>query len=167
MNFSRIGNRNSGQPEPVLLRSWHGKSSVRVAKVTRRETYHDFAEYSVDATVVGGIDASFTDADNSNLVATDTIKNHVYLLAKDHAFNSPELFALDLAMYLLNLYEWFEEVSITVTERAWRRSRVDMDGHPHAHGFTLDADGTPFARVKVQRRNGVILDPQLTSGFNR
>lgn len=152
--------------DAILQSSWHGKSCVRVAKVKRGSENHIFTEYNVEISLVGGSQASFIKGDNSQVVATDTCKNHVYLLAKSHEFNVPESFALDLAERFLNLYPWLEESCISVVERPWRR--MTIDDRLHSHGFALAADGTRFTRLTLVRgKNGSANVAELISGLKR
>jgi urate oxidase len=43
------------------------------------------------------VEAAFTQADNRNIVATDTVKNTVYILARRHQFASIEEFGVIIA----------------------------------------------------------------------
>lgn len=158
------GSESRSAAGAVLQNSWHGKSRVRVAKVNRNGTHHRFTEFIVEVVLVGGSAASFTSGDNRRVVATDTCKNHVYVLAKTHPCDNPETFALDLTARFLCLYLWLDEARVTVVERPWRRTSVA--GQPHSHGFELAADGSRFARLKLARgRNGQSESAQLVSGL--
>jgi urate oxidase len=44
----------------------------------------------------GNVETAFTQADNRNIVATDTVKNTVYILARRHQFSSIEEFGVIL-----------------------------------------------------------------------
>ena len=75
----------------------HGKAKVRVMKVRHKQGgRHEVSEYTVDITLFNsrgkgarGDDKCFTDGDNSDLVATDTQKNTVYIVAKACPCESP------------------------------------------------------------------------------
>lgn len=108
----------------------HGKQSVRVAKVIRhKDGKHDFAEYTVDVELLGGSDESYKTGDNRNVVSTDTCKNHVYVLAKSHSFESPELFAGDLALFLLKTYPHLQSTLVSVKKYPWVRLSDDAGKH--------------------------------------
>lgn len=111
----------------------HGKARVRVAKVFRTQTHHTFVEYNVELLLYGGTSESFLHGDNSHVVATDTCKNHVYVMAKTHPCESPEQFAVDLAQRMLNEYSWLTRVQVIVEEKGWKRIRIGEE--PHSHGF--------------------------------
>lgn len=44
----------------------------------------------------GNVETAFTKADNSNIVATDTVKNTVYIVARRNQFASIEEFGIIL-----------------------------------------------------------------------
>jgi urate oxidase len=55
----------------------HGKNRVRVLKVRRLATGHEVMELTVKVVIESHADKAFTSPDNSNVVATDSIKNTV------------------------------------------------------------------------------------------
>jgi urate oxidase len=107
---------------------YHGKERVRVAKVRRRsDGLHELVELRVRVELRGGTTASFLHGDNGTVVATDTCKNHVYMLAKTHPCSPPEQFAMDLARQFLTQYDQVHAATIRVEEEMWKRV-VDRDG---------------------------------------
>ena len=85
----------------VKLRSnEYGKTRVRIMKVVRGETPHRVRDLTVDIKLGGDFTAAHTEGDNSNVVATDTMKNTVYVLGKQHPIDSIEGFAQHLARHL-------------------------------------------------------------------
>ncbi|RDB23110.1 Uricase [Hypsizygus marmoreus] len=52
-----------------------GKDKVRVFRVVREGKWHHVVEYNVTALLEGDVDVSYTQADNSVIEATDSIKN--------------------------------------------------------------------------------------------
>jgi urate oxidase len=138
----------------TLGASLHGKDRVRVAKVRRgADGVHQFAELAVRVELVGGTDAAYVRGDNSMVVATDTCKNHVYMLAKTHACGTPEHFGADLAESFLAHYAHVRAAAVTVTEVPWRRVRT-AGGAEHNHGFIRHADGGRAARAVATRVPG-------------
>lgn len=142
----------------TLQASAHGKSRVRVAKVQRHGSHHDFTELTVQIELLGGTESSFESSDNSGVVATDTCRNHVYMLAKTHNMSSPEMFAIDLADVFIRSYVHVRAVKIGVEERAWRR--YTASGEMHSHGFVLDGQGEGTCNI-FQTGNNIT----LTSGL--
>lgn len=111
----------------MLGRAWHGKNRVRVAKVIRGDDgTHDFNELEVRIELEGGTASSFTHGDNRMVVATDTCKNHVYIVAKKHSTKVLEEFAKALAHSFLNEYDHVVLARIVVVEKPW--TRLDSQG---------------------------------------
>ena len=74
-----------------LSHARYGKDNVRVYKVQRNDDgTQDVTEMTVCTLLEGDIAASWTKADNTNIVATDTQKQTVYVTAKLHPVNPPE-----------------------------------------------------------------------------
>lgn len=145
---------------PELKAAKHGKARVRVAKVTRGTEKHDIIELTVLIELHGGTDSSFTAGDNRLVVATDTCKNHVYMLAKNHPMSCPEQFALALGKQFVEEYSHVQAVRIMIKERPWKR--FEKDGVPHAHGFVLSGDGIRMCDVFMNKDRVV-----LQSGLQR
>src|SRR5260370_12944079 len=109
----RVG---GGLPMSALLRhSSYGKSQVRLTKVTRHAGHHDLKELCVAIQLEGDFDASYTHGDNSRIIATDTMKNTVYVLARNHPLADIETFGLTLARHFL---ENFSHVSVSTIRLA-------------------------------------------------
>jgi urate oxidase len=147
----------------LLGANYHGKDRVRVAKVRRgTDGVHQFAEFLARIELRGGTEASYTHGDNRMVVATDTCKNHVYMLAKTHDCATPEQFGLDLALTFLKNYSHVKVAAITITETPWKR--VILDGSAHKHGFVKHAEGSRVARAVATRVPGrQVPDVQVTT----
>ncbi len=115
----------------VLTHNAYGKSRVRLTKVERHADRHDLFEWSVDVQLEGDFTPAYTAGDNRNVVATDTTKNVVYALARDHALTSPEAFALALGRHFLT-YPQVSKATLTITVDGWTRIEVGGTSHPHA-----------------------------------
>ena len=59
--------------------------------------------------------------DNSDIIATDSQKNTVYVLAKQHGVASPEEFGLLLATHFVSKYPWVTRARVQVTAHPWQR----------------------------------------------
>lgn len=117
----------------VLTQHAYGKSQVRLTKVTRHANRHDLDEWSVDVQLDGDFAAAYTDGDNRTVVATDTMKNTVYVLARDHDLSSPEAFGRTLAGHFLDTYPQVSAATIRVSVHPWQR--IEAGGRPHPHAF--------------------------------
>ena len=67
---------------PHLAENHYGKSRVRVVKVVRSPDSHQVFEWSVNVYLTGNFEACFLNGDNTGLLATDTMKNTVYVVAQ-------------------------------------------------------------------------------------
>ena len=79
-----------------LIQHQYGKARVRVLKMTRKGTRHSIKELEVAVGLEGDFDASFTQADNRLVVATDTMKNTVNVLAREKLGAETEEFGMIL-----------------------------------------------------------------------
>lgn len=127
----------------------YGKARVRVLRLERDGLRHQARELTVEAMLTGGFERAFTEGDNRAVVATDTIKNIVQALARDHVAAETEVLLAHVATFLLERYPQVERAEVTGRETRWRR--LDVGGRPHDHAFTLDGNGQPFARVFATR----------------
>ena len=132
-----------------LIRNSYGKGRVRVMRVHRDGDYNEVRELEVRTMLEGDFSAAYTAGDNRNVVATDTIKNITYIVAREHLRAGPEQFAQALADHFLSRYEQIETVRVSASETRW--TRASFDGAPHGHSFTLDANGKPTAEVVATR----------------
>src|SRR5271169_1758563 len=87
-----------------LVYDSYGKSDVRVTKVIRHKNQHDLIEMSVDVELAGDFRASYLTGDNRKIVATDSMKNTVYVLARREKFKSIEEFGVLLAEHFAKTY---------------------------------------------------------------
>jgi len=99
----------------------YGKSRVRLSRITRSADRHEFNEWTVLVLLHGDFARSFTEADNSKILPTDTIKNTVYALARQHDIVSIEEFARHLIAHFLKNNPQVSEVRVDMTEHLWSR----------------------------------------------
>ncbi len=108
-----------------LAENQYGKTRVRMLKVTRSGSRHEVREWNVGLYVKGDFEACFTTGDNAGLMATDTMKNTVYSVARESAATTMEGYAQDLARLLTERNPQVAHVRVTVEEKAWER--IDGD----------------------------------------
>lgn len=129
--------------------SQYGKHRVRVLKVIRHpDGRHEVCELEAKVMLTLSEDHSFTSDDNSLIVATDTVRNTINLLAHDHLGTCRHTFARVIGRHFLATYAHVSHVDVRLSERAWER----MGDHPHAFG--QDANGTPEAHATFPRADG-------------
>ncbi|HTR40083.1 MAG TPA: urate oxidase, partial [Pseudomonadales bacterium] len=87
--------------------------------------------------------------DNRLVVATDSMKNTVNVLAKEKLGRETEPFGALLARHFLKAYRHVNRVEVNLTEHCW--SRIPVRGRPHAHSFAQKGEGRPFTRITATR----------------
>ena len=80
----------------------YGKAAIRIVRVHRGPSAHRLHDLTVAIALEGDFTAAHTDGDNSNVVATDTMKNTAYAFAKDHLDGSVEDYGRALAEHFLD-----------------------------------------------------------------
>ncbi|KAA8573008.1 hypothetical protein MFRU_027g00790 [Monilinia fructicola] len=133
----------------------YGKDNVRVYKVERDEQNgtQTVTEMTVCVLLEGAIEPSYTKADNSVVVATDSMKNTVYIKAKEHPVTPPELFASILGTHFIDTYPHLTAANIKVITHRW--TRMTIDGKPHPHSFYRDGNETRNVEAVVKRGHGI------------
>jgi urate oxidase len=108
----------------------YGKSRVRLSRITRHGDRHDFNEWTVQVLLHGDFESSFTAADNSSILPTDTMKNTVYHIARESRETTIEDYAKELGDYLLGNNPQVSKVHIDVAEKSWERMMCDSCAEP-------------------------------------
>jgi urate oxidase len=146
-------NAGSRRPSPEavvpLTKHRYGKGRVRVMRIHRDGERQEVSQLNIKAMLEGDFARTFTHADNSMTVSTDTIKNIVNAVARENTGLCPEQFCQVLAKKYLDTYPQASMVSITSHETKW--SRLSFGGKPHPHSFVLDANGKPTVEVTMVR----------------
>src|ERR1700712_2561313 len=106
-----------------LIHNSYGKARVRVMRVHRDGDYNEVSELSVQTMLEGDFSAAYTAGDNATVVATDTIKNITYIVAKENLTASAEAFGQALAARLLARYPQIDMVRVTLQETRWLRAQ--------------------------------------------
>ncbi len=138
----------------------YGKSRVRLSRITRYGDRHEFHEWTVRLLLEGDFETSFTEADNSKILPTDTMKNTVYFVARGSKAETIEEFATELGDYLLTRNPQVSGILVEVEEKAWERLLVD--GEPDALTFKLG--GPELHTVRAVRDQG--REWSITSGVD-
>ena len=134
-----------------LIHNTYGKGRVRVMRVYREGPYNEVRELSVQAMLDGDFAEAYTQGDNRKVVATDTIKNIVNIVAREELRASAEQFAQKLAARILSRYAHVDRATVSCRETKW--SRASVDGAPHPHHFLLDGNGLGTAEVVATRES--------------
>jgi urate oxidase len=117
----------------------YGKSDVRVVKVIRGDAVYRLRDLVVDVALEGEFAAAHTEGDNRGLLATDTMRNTVYALARTHPLDHLESFARALVEHLVEAGPTVTAAHVRIAEHPWSRLG------PHA--FQRGSGGTRIAAV--------------------
>jgi len=138
----------------------YGKSRVRLSRITRSADRHEFNEWTVRVLLHGDFARSFTEADNSKILPTDTIKNTVYSIARDSNATTIEVFAMEIGDYLLSNNPQVTGTSVEIDEKCWQN--LTVDGQIEATTFKMGGPELQTARVERERNGGWV----VTSGVD-
>ena len=142
-----------------LISNSYGKGRVRVMRVARDGARNEVRELTVLTMLEGGFAAAYTAGDNRAVVATDTIKNIAYIVARENLASCAEDYAAKLAARFLERYPQVERATVRTWETKWVRATL-ADG-PHPHTFTLDSNGQPTVELSAGRDG----PPRVASGL--
>jgi urate oxidase len=133
----------------------YGKDNVRVYKVHRDQKtgVQTVVEMTVCCLLEGDIETSYTKADNSVVVATDSIKNTIFILAKQHPVTPPELFGSIIGSHFIEKYSHIHVAHVSIITHRW--TRMTVDGKPHPHSFLRDGAETRNVQVDVTEGKGI------------
>jgi urate oxidase len=130
--------------EPELAANRYGKSAIRLVKIVRAGDQHAVRDLTVAIALEGDFASSYVDGDNSLVVATDTMKNTVYALAREHLTGPVEAFGTVLASHFVAIPQ-VEQATVSIEEHAWR----PVGDAPDA--FSRDRSSTRTASVAATR----------------
>jgi urate oxidase len=117
---SRHGEPRAAAKAGGLTWNRYGKSRVRLVKVRRNQGQHELVDLTIDVQLEGAFESVYVDGDNSSCLATDTMKNTVYALARRDPLDHVESFAARLAEHFI-AKPAVANVRITVVEHRWDR----------------------------------------------
>jgi urate oxidase len=155
----------------------YGKDNVRLYKVDKdpKTGIHTIVEQTVRILLEGDIEtsyvlyqipsvsyltpSSYTKADNSVVVATDTQKQTTYILAKQHPIDPPEQFAAIIGDHFINTYLHIHAVHVKIIQHRW--TRMNIDGKPHPHSFYRDGEETRVIESVTRENEGVSIRSKI------
>jgi urate oxidase len=132
-----------------LIQQNYGKAAVRILKVLRAGKKHSVKELEVQVMLQGDFQAAYTKGDNRLVVATDSMKNIVNVLAKQKLGLETETFGVLLGRHFLKTYQHVNRVEIILREQGW--DRISVRKQPHAHSFLEKGPARPFAKITGAR----------------
>lgn len=129
----------------------YGKSRVRLMHVTRDRPMHEVREWSVDVFLNGDFVTAHTEGDNSMVLPTDTMKNMVYVTAREAANGSIEEYAKALAHKLVSRHDHVTRAEINIQSSPWQR--LSCNGEAQGSAFIRGSDEKQTTAI-TYNRNG-------------
>src|ERR1700682_1063856 len=108
----------------ALAENKYGKSRVRLVQVKRRGDRHDFREWTVEILFSGDFESCFVDGDNRNILPSATMKNTVYLFARESSHKCMEEFGQELAEFFLDHNPQLSTTQVSISEKTWERAVI-------------------------------------------
>src|SRR5580693_4927223 len=139
----------------------YGKSRVRLMRITRHDSHHDVDEWTVQILLTGDFETAHTEGDNSRILATDTMKNTVYFVARESTATSMEAYALDLIDYILPRNPQVSSAEVVIESTLWKR--LTVDGQPFPTAFMRGSDERQTTRISKNKSG----EASITSGLDR
>lgn len=125
----------------------YGKEAIRLVKVVRRPAGHIVRDLTVGVQLEGEFEAVHVAGDNAMVVATDTMKNTVYALAKDRLTGAIEAFALELARHFFREPQ-VGKATVRIREHGWRP--IDTGSGPAGDAFLRSGELTRTTSVTTE-----------------
>ncbi len=154
-----------------LASSSYGKDLVRILRLSRDAAtgQHSIAEYNIRCLLSGKrLLTSYTEGDNSLVVATDSVKNTLNILAKRLPAADvlcPERYALQAARHFLETYDHLDAVDVQIEMLKWSRIQVTQGSAPHKHSFVRDGDDKRVVQLKAVKQGGKAVVQELKGGL--
>jgi urate oxidase len=124
----------------------YGKAAIRLVKIERRAATDAIVDFTVDVQLEGAFEAVYA-GDNRSCLATDTMKNTVYALARQHRIDSAEAFAQRVADHFVGKPA-VASARVQIVEKPW--TAIDAGGQPNAHAF-VQPGGEEWTATVVRR----------------
>ncbi|KAG5674372.1 hypothetical protein PVAND_004346 [Polypedilum vanderplanki] len=148
----------------VIDKTNYGKTGVKILHLVRNGLVHTVKEYEVTTLLTLDTLKDFMQADNSDIIATDSQKNTVYILAKKYGIKSPEDFGILLSSHFITKYAHVTKAVVNIQEVMW--NRVSYGDHAnsklHNHAFIHTPICTRITNVVLNREDKY---PSISSGI--
>ncbi|KAL0848980.1 hypothetical protein ABMA28_013364 [Loxostege sticticalis] len=137
----------------------YGKCSVKLLHVHRDNEFHSIREFEVTTDLKLISETAYVQGDNKEVVATDSQKNTIYLLAKKHGIKTPEEFGAVVVNHFLYMYKQVVAAKCKVIEYPWERLQATL---PHNHAFVFSPTATRWCEVSQSRHEAVVVKSGLS-----
>ena len=108
----------------------YGKHRIRLMKVMRHAHGNEIYEWTVSILLRGDFTSAHMEGDNSKILATDTMKNTVYWVARQSNTTTPETYAFELIDYIMDRNPQVSSAEVGIDAHLWKNLKVDGTLHP-------------------------------------
>lgn len=153
---------SAAQPPRVKVKlgdNNYGKAEVNLMKISRDTPRHEVHDVQVRVAMTGDFEAAHVQGDNTGLIATDTVRNTIYALAKEGFTGSIEEFGKELLAHFVKTGPKTGGGFAEFTEHLWERLPT-ADGNGHDHAFVRQM---PKRTARVDCADGKTF--KVTSGL--
>jgi len=141
----------------------YGKDNIRLLQKVEKKDGANIVQEITESTVCilleGDIETSYTEADNSVIVATDTQKQTCYILAKQNPITPPELFASVVGDHFVKTYPHIHAAHVKIIQHKW--TRMNVDGKPHPHSFLRDGEDLRVVESVTRENVGISIRSKI------
>ena len=127
----------------------YGKSAIRLVKVIRGADGQQIRDLTIAISLQGEFARAHVAGDNSGVVATDTMKNTTYALAREHLTGPIEHFGRVLAEHFA-AFPQVATATVTINEHAW--TPIPTNDGPARDAFVRTERADPDRRRRSRRR---------------
>src|SRR5260221_797994 len=121
-----------------LAENNYGSSRIHLLRVAKQQGRHDIRDLALSIRFEGDFEAAHIKGDNRNILPADTMKNTVYVLARQHSIVALENFGLHLIEHFLTYNPQVTRVLIEASESIW--IRLPHAGQPSGYTFRRAGD---------------------------
>lgn len=138
----------------TLVKNSYGKSLVRLTKVNRSGKTPTWKEMTVETELFGDFADCYYDGDNTKIVATDSMRNTIYVIGAKHPLASIEEYGLALAKHFLAEYSHVSQAFIRIVEDVW--SNIPIEGGHHPTSFVKSHDDDRVSTIWMNREESKV-----------
>jgi urate oxidase len=149
----------------MLAWNRYGKSRIRLVKVDRSREPHRLVDLTIAVQLEGAFERVYTDGDNTPCLPTDTMKNTVYALARQHPIDRVEAFLVLLADHFI-AKPGVARATINASEQPWARLANHAFVHGSAERWTATVTRTADAADIVSGITDLVLLKTTESAFS-
>jgi len=137
----------------------YGKENVRILRVIKDSPRHEVHELKAQILLEGDFADAYVTGSNKKIVATETQKNTLYVLAKKYSVDPIEEWAINVCKDMMSRYNHISAVNMEIDEYPWER--INVGGKEHNHAFRKGSTGIRFCSMRLSRTGNLT----LKSGF--